>query len=41
MTVLKEVEEKLGLRDILIARMPALKSFLASSKSVTLTALEL
>lgn len=40
MTVLKEAEEKLGLRDILIARMPALKSFLASSKSVTVTALE-
>ena len=40
MTVLKEAEEKLGLRDILIACMPALKSFLASNKSVTVTALE-
>ena len=40
MTVLKEAEEKLGLRDILIACMPALKSFLASNKRVTVTALE-
>ena len=39
-TVLKSAEEKLGLREKLIARMPALKSFLVSGKSVTVTALE-
>ncbi|KAK6179055.1 hypothetical protein SNE40_011501 [Patella caerulea] len=37
--VLREAEDKLDLRNILIARMPSLKSFL-TNKSVTLTALE-
>ena len=40
MTVLKEAEEKLGLVKFCLPYMPALKSFLASSKSVTVTAIE-
>ena len=40
MAILKNAEEKLGLREKLIARMPALKSFLSAGKSVTVTALE-
>ena len=38
--VLKDVEKKLGIRDALIARMPALKSFLPANKSVTIAGLE-
>ena len=37
---LLEAEKKLGLREILITHMLALKSFLPSSKSVTVAALE-
>ena len=40
LSVLKEAEDKLRLRDILIMRMPCLKSFLSANKSITLTALE-
>ena len=38
--VLKDCEEKLKLRELLVARMPALKSFLQNNKSVVLVALE-
>ena len=38
--VLLEAEKKLGLRETLITRMPALQSFLPSSKSVTVASLE-
>lgn len=37
---LRKAEAQLGIHDILIARMPALKSFLSQNKSVTLVALE-
>ena len=38
--VLKEAEILLGLREALIARMPALKSFLSGDKCITVAALE-
>ena len=40
LAILKNAEEKLGLREKLMTRMPALKSFLNAGKSGTVTAIE-